>query len=90
MDLVQESWNSPIQCKNSTSKIVAKFKNLTRSLKQWSKRINKISNQITRCNKVINTLDKIEEQRPLFVQEANFRSIIKNHINRLLKHKNDY
>jgi hypothetical protein len=35
-------------------------------------------------------LDKIEEQRAIFIQEVNFRNIIKNHINRLLKYKNDY
>jgi hypothetical protein len=87
---VQESWNSPTQSRNSTSKIAAKFKNLRRTLKQWSRGISKISNLIARCNEVISTLDKIEEQRALFVQEANFRLIIKNHINRLLKYKNDY
>jgi hypothetical protein len=67
MELVQESWSSSTQSNNSTSKIVAKFKNLRRTLKHWSKGINKISNLISRCNDVINTLDKIVEQRALFI-----------------------
>jgi hypothetical protein len=90
MELVQESWNSPTQSNNNVSKIAAKLKYLKRTLKHWSKGINKISNLISRCNEVINTLDKIEEQRAMFIQEANFRNIIKNQINRLLKYKNDY
>jgi hypothetical protein len=35
-------------------------------------------------------LDSLEEQRPLFLQEFNFRKILKNHILKLLKHQKDY
>jgi hypothetical protein len=42
------------------------------------------------CNEVILILDKLEEQRPLFIQEKNMRKIIKIHMAKLLKYKNSY
>jgi hypothetical protein len=35
-------------------------------------------------------MDKLEEQRQPFIQERNFRAIIKSHLVRLLKLKNIY
>jgi hypothetical protein len=35
-------------------------------------------------------MDKLEEHKPLFIQEANFRSILKRHILQLLKFKQEY
>jgi len=35
-------------------------------------------------------MDKLEEQRPLFIQERNFRDILKKHIMKLLKFKQEY
>jgi hypothetical protein len=43
LELVEESWGSSIQSQNAASRIAAKFKNLRRSLKHWSKGISKIS-----------------------------------------------
>jgi 3-methyladenine DNA glycosylase AlkC len=45
---------------------------------------------IANCSDVILILDKLEEQRPLFIQEKNMRKIIKNHMAKLLKYKNNY
>jgi hypothetical protein len=35
-------------------------------------------------------LNKLEEQRPLFIQDKNMRKIIKIHMAKLLKYKNNY
>jgi hypothetical protein len=45
---------------------------------------------IDQCNEVLSVLDKLEEQRPLFTQESNFRDILKKHILKLLKFKQEY
>ena len=39
---------------------------------------------ISSCNKVILLLDNLEELRPLFRQEFNFRKIVKLHLENLL------
>jgi hypothetical protein len=39
---------------------------------------------------VLATIDKLEEQRPLFIQERNFRDILKKHILNLLKFQKEY
>jgi hypothetical protein len=89
MEIVQEAWGIQVQSGNATSRIAAKLKNLRRALKHC-RGISKISNLIKRCNELILILDKLEEQRQLYTQEANLRIIIKNHVNRLMKYKNDY
>lgn len=75
---------------NSATRIAAKFKNLRRVLKRWSQGISKLNKLIKASNEVLLVLDKLEEQRPLFIQESNFRNILKNHIKRLLNYKNNF
>jgi hypothetical protein len=40
---------------------------------------------IENCNKVILLLDNLEESRPLYKPEFNFRKIVKLHLEKLLK-----
>lgn len=81
MEIVQAAWNIQVRAINSASRIAAKFKNLRRVLRRWSKGISRLSNLINKCNDILLIMDKLEKQR-------NFRNIIKNHIARLLKYKN--
>lgn len=90
MELVKISWDTSTRACNSAARIAAKFKLLRRVLKRWSKGISKLTNLIKKCNDILLIMDKLEEQRPLATQEANFRKIIKNQIARLLKYKNKY
>jgi len=60
---------------------------LRKVLKKWSKSISKINNLVANCNEVLGILDKLEEQRTLYIQESNFRNILKKHI---LKFKQEY
>ena len=68
----------------------AKLKNLRRGLKAWSKRLSNLNTQISNSNEVLTTLDDLEEQRPLALQEWNFRIILKEHILKLFNYKNEF
>jgi hypothetical protein len=79
-EVVQSTWNSEVRATNSVTRLTAKFKLLRRVLKKWSKGVSKINNLILQSNEDLSVLDKLEEQRHLFVQERNFRIILKKHI----------
>lgn len=79
LELVQQVWNAQVQGTNSANIIAAKFKLLRRVLKKWGKTLTQLNNTIKECNQVLLTLDALEENRPLFRQEANFRSLLKRH-----------
>jgi hypothetical protein len=89
-EVVQDAWNMEVRAHTSVVVIVAKLKNLRGVLKRWSKSLSKINSLIKNCNDALLTLVRLEELRPLFVQEKNLRTIIKNHIKRLLKYKNEF
>jgi len=80
LDLVQNTWNNEVRASNSVTKITAKFKLPRKTLKKWTKSISTINKLIAQCNEVLCILDKLEEQRPLFIQEAYFKKILKNHV----------
>ena len=46
--------------------------------------VSKLKLLISKCNHVIFLLDELEEWRPLFRQEFNFRKIVKVHLEKLL------
>jgi len=79
-----------VSATNSATRITAKFKLLRAALKKWSKGLSNLSCLIKSCNSTLEILDTLEEQRPLFPQELNFRKILKNHILKLLKHQKEY
>jgi hypothetical protein len=79
-EVVQMVWNSKVRANNSASRVSAKFKLLRRVLKRWAKGLSQIKNQIQECNLVVSIMDKLEENRPLYLQERNFRVIIKKHV----------
>lgn len=83
-------WNINVRTTNSATRISAKFKLLRQVLEKWSKKLSNLSGKIKNCNPVLETLDALEEQRPLFLQEYNFRLILKEHILKLLRYKKEY
>jgi hypothetical protein len=90
IEQIESAWSSHSNSDNSTHILSAKFKNLRRILKHWSKGISNLSKLIANCNMTIAFLDKLEELRPLYPQEFNFRKIIKVHIGSLLRMQNQY
>ena len=79
-DVVKSVWSSNVNATNSATRFVAKLKLLRAALKKWSKGLSNLNILIQNCNEVLATLDDLEEQRPLFTLEFNFRKIIKDHI----------
>jgi mannosylglycoprotein endo-beta-mannosidase len=59
-------------------------------LKRWKVNISEIKLLIQNCNKVIILLDTLEEERPLFRTEFNFRQIVKSHLDDLLRAECSY
>ena len=89
-ELVEEIWKTETNTNNSVARVSAKLKLLRKSLKKWSKNISQLNKLIQECNTVLAVLDKLEDQRPLFTQESNFRKILKAHILKLLQFKKEY
>lgn len=72
LDMVATSWNKPCHANNAAASICRKLKNLWYDLKSGSKGISKLSILIQNCNQALQELDGLEDQRPLFIPEANF------------------
>jgi len=89
-ETVQAVWNTNVRATNSATRITAKFKLLRRALKRWGKPLARLSNLIQECNKILVVLDKLEEQRTLYLQERNFRVILRDHTLNLLKFQKEY
>jgi hypothetical protein len=90
IEVVQSVWQSEIQASNSATRLTAKFKLLRKVLKRWARGLSRLKEQIKICNEILSIMDKLEENRTLFVQERNFRNILKKHILKLLLHQKEY
>jgi mannosylglycoprotein endo-beta-mannosidase len=81
---VKESW-AKISSKSHSSAILAdKLKTLRYDLKKWQVSLSLLKLLIQNCNKVILALDSVEEHRPLYRAEFNFRKIVKIYLDDLL------
>jgi hypothetical protein len=72
------------------SRITTKFKLLRKVLKRWSKGLAKFKQQLKQCNNILEILDKLEVNRPLYSIKANFRAILKKHVLQILQNKKIY
>jgi uncharacterized UPF0160 family protein len=90
LEVVSGAWNKEVRTFSSAARIVTKFKNVRYDLRKWSRSTSNLNRLIMNCNEVILVLDKLEEQRAMFLQGGNMRAIIKTQIARLLKCKNSY
>jgi hypothetical protein len=88
MNEVQNAWNKIVRSSSSSSRIVAKFKNVCYDLKKCRKSSN-LAYLIENCSEVILILDKLEEQRPCLFRSKTREKNIKIHIAKLLKYKNN-
>ena len=83
-EVVQRSWSRRCYAPNAAAVLCKKLKNLRYDLKQWSRKISKLSGLIKNCNKTLLEIDGLVERRRLSVLEANFRLILKRHLLHLL------
>jgi hypothetical protein len=81
---VRGSWDKKSLKHHSSAILVDKLKTLRYELKHWQTSLSTIKIVIQKCNKVILILDTLEEHRPLFRAEFNFRKIVKLHLDELL------
>ena len=84
MDCVRDSWKIPSRKGHITAIIMDKIKHLRQALKKWQTNLSQLKLLIDRCNQVVLCLDDLEELRPLYRPEANFRVIVKLHLDHLL------
>ena len=90
-DAVQRGWKKPVcNSRDSASVLTEKLKNVRHELKIWSRGISNLNILIANYNKVILFMDTLEEIRPLFAMEFNFRNVIKEHLAKLLRSTNIY
>jgi hypothetical protein len=73
-------------CKSYSSAIlVDKLKGLRADLKKWHVSLARIKGLIQNCNKVILVLHTLEEQRPFYRSEFNFKKVFQLHLEDPLK-----
>jgi hypothetical protein len=84
IDCVKDSWCTPSNKTHCSAIIADKFKFLRHSLKKWHMSLSKLKLLIQKCNQVILLMDSLEENRPLYTAEFNFRDIVKLHLEDLL------
>jgi hypothetical protein len=89
-EVVSDCWRNNGIFKNSAQDITTRFKSLRYGIKKWSKSLSQLTTTINNCSYVLALLDGLEEQRILFVAEANFRKILKKHQSKLLEAKRIY
>jgi hypothetical protein len=84
LECVKNSWSRTSSKQYSTAILADELKMLHFDLKKWHLSLAKLKTLIQNCNKVILLLDSLEEKRPLFRLEYNFRTIFKLHLEDLL------
>jgi len=84
MECVKNSWSKPSRKCSSSAVLADKLKSLRYDLKKWKVSLSKLKWLIQNCNEVIFLLDALEDRRPLFITEFNFRKIVKLHLEDLL------
>lgn len=90
MDVVKKVWATPTRSGNAATVLCRKFKLLRQELKIWSKNISRLTIAIENSNIALADLDELENLRSLTIPEANFRSILKAHLLRLLDYQRQY
>jgi mannosylglycoprotein endo-beta-mannosidase len=79
-ECVTQSWERGSAKAYSSAVIADKLKGLRHELKKWHLSLARLKGLIQNCNKVIVILDTLEEERPLYREEFNFRQIVKLHL----------
>jgi hypothetical protein len=87
---VSSSWSKESSKRYNSAILADKLKCLRYELKKWHTSLARLKGLIQNCNKVILLLDTLEEKRPLYRTEFNFRKIVKLHLEDLLLAKCNY
>jgi hypothetical protein len=83
-ECVSKSWARESAKEYSSAIIADKLKILRYELKKWHMSLSRIKLLIKNCNCVILAMYMLEEQKPLFRVQFNFRRIVKLQLDKLL------
>jgi mannosylglycoprotein endo-beta-mannosidase len=81
---VDEFTEATFVIETNSAILADKLKTLRHELNKWYVSLAKLKQLIKNCNNVILTMDSLEEQRPLYTVEFNFRNVVKIHLDGLL------
>jgi hypothetical protein len=87
---LQNSWSQGRPYLDCAKSISAKFKNLRKALKTWKSGLPNLAAVIAKSREIVQFLDVLEEVRDLTVEEWNFRSILSDHLSKLLHQQRTY
>jgi hypothetical protein len=85
MVVMQHGWEVPVFLQDVAKRLVAKFKNLIRVLKNWYTQLSNLAATITNNKLVMQFLDSLEEFWDLSLEEWNFRQMVHGNLERLLE-----
>lgn len=83
-EVVKNVWDQQVQEVDSAKVIAPKFKRLRKGLKIWASKFSDLKQIIMDTNYMIHFYDTLEEYRSLTTAEANGRTIIKEHLQKIL------
>jgi hypothetical protein len=89
-NVVQHSWIAPAHISDATLILTAKFKNLRRSLKIWKHSLSNLRSTIANVKLILSLMTLIEEFRDLSVCEWNFKVILQEKLQSLLRQQKTY
>jgi hypothetical protein len=90
MSIVQQGWHAPSHISDAAKIVTAKFKNLRKSLKDWSKQLSKLKSAIANAKLVLSLLLYMEEFRDLSILEWNFKRLLEQKLTSLLHQQHIY
>lgn len=67
--IMEHGWSIPVQTEDKAKKVMARFKNLRRVLKQWQKQLSNLANTISNNKVILLLLDTLEEDGDLSLEE---------------------
>jgi hypothetical protein len=75
MAAMQHGWDVPVSHQDVAKRLVAKFKNLRRVLKNYSQ-LSNLAAMITNNKLVLQFMDSLEESHDLSLEEWNFKQMV--------------
>jgi hypothetical protein len=90
LEQVQLGWFTTNPNLDAAKTLTSKYKNLRKTLKDWSHTLSNLKQTIERVKLVLNFLNFLEEFRDLSLIEWNFQSILEQHLITLLRQQKTY
>jgi hypothetical protein len=90
LTMVQQGWYAPPHITDMAKLITAKFKNLRKVLKAWSRSLSNLKLIISNVKLILSLLLYIEKFRDLSIPEWNFKKNLEQKLTSLLHQQHTY